>query len=122
MSDRSRSRREREFEEFAHARAAPLYRSAWFFCGSHHQAEDLVQETLAKVCAQWHRPLLFQDATAHVEPDVVTLVRGSIDRGRHRRRRRAAGGPTVTTTPVTYAGTPMQRCMRFEADSGRAWF
>jgi hypothetical protein len=66
--------------------------------------------------------LLFQDATAHVEPDVVTLVRGSIDRGRHRRRRRAAGGPTVTTTPVTYAGTPMQRCMRFEADSGRAWF
>lgn len=40
---------ESEFEEFARARARPLYRSAWPLCGDPHQAEDLVQEALAKV-------------------------------------------------------------------------
>jgi DNA-directed RNA polymerase specialized sigma24 family protein len=39
----------REFEEFARARAPHLYRAAWLLCGEHHRAEDLVQETLAKV-------------------------------------------------------------------------
>jgi RNA polymerase sigma-70 factor (sigma-E family) len=46
---------QQEFEEFAQARAAQLYRSAWLLCGSHHQAEDLVQETLAKIYVRWRR-------------------------------------------------------------------
>ena len=56
MPNRSGSSHEQEFEAFAQARAAQLYRSAWLLCGSHHQAEDLVQETLAKVYARWRRP------------------------------------------------------------------
>jgi RNA polymerase sigma-70 factor (sigma-E family) len=44
-----------EFEEFAQARAPHLLRSAWLLCGDVHQAEDLVQETLAKVYVRWHR-------------------------------------------------------------------
>jgi len=56
MPNRSGSGHEQEFEEFAQARAAQLYRSAWLLCGSHHQAEDLVQETLAKVYARWRWP------------------------------------------------------------------
>jgi RNA polymerase sigma-70 factor (sigma-E family) len=47
------SKHEAEFEAFARARAAELYRSAWLLCGDRHQAEDLVQETLAKVYARW---------------------------------------------------------------------
>jgi RNA polymerase sigma-70 factor (sigma-E family) len=44
-----------EFEEFALARTPQLYRSAWLLCGERHQAEDLVQETLAKVFVRWNR-------------------------------------------------------------------
>jgi RNA polymerase sigma-70 factor (sigma-E family) len=44
-----------EFEEFADARIPHLLRSAWLLCGDVHQAEDLVQETLAKVYVRWHR-------------------------------------------------------------------
>jgi RNA polymerase sigma-70 factor (sigma-E family) len=44
-----------EFEEFAQARSPHLLRSAWLLCGDVHQAEDLVQETLAKVYVRWHR-------------------------------------------------------------------
>jgi RNA polymerase sigma-70 factor (sigma-E family) len=46
-----------DFTEFARARATPLYRSAWLLCGDAHRAEDLVQETLAKVYVRWHRRL-----------------------------------------------------------------
>jgi RNA polymerase sigma-70 factor (sigma-E family) len=51
------SRAEKEFEEFALARTPQLHRSAWLLCGDRHQAEDLVQETLAKVYVRWRRPL-----------------------------------------------------------------
>ncbi len=51
------ARAEQEFEEFAVARAPHLFRSAWLLCGDRHQAEDLVQETLAKVYVRWRRPL-----------------------------------------------------------------
>jgi RNA polymerase sigma-70 factor (sigma-E family) len=52
-----REMRDREFEEFAVARTSALYRSAWLLCGDRHAADDLVQETLAKVYAKWHQPL-----------------------------------------------------------------
>ena len=47
---------EQEFEEFARARTPQLYRSAWLLCGNHHEAEGLVQETLAKVFTKWRSP------------------------------------------------------------------
>ncbi|MDQ6525456.1 SigE family RNA polymerase sigma factor [Nocardioides sp. LHD-245] len=43
------------FEEFARARAPHLYRAAWLLCGHRTEAEDLVQETLAKVYVRMHR-------------------------------------------------------------------
>lgn len=45
------------FEELAAARIPHLYRAAWLLCGDAHQAEDLVQETLAKVYVRMHRRL-----------------------------------------------------------------
>lgn len=46
---------DQEFGEFALARTPQLYRSAWLLCGNLHGAEDLVQETLAKVFVKWRR-------------------------------------------------------------------
>jgi len=45
------------FEAFARARAPHLFRSAWLLCGHRAEAEDLVQETLAKVYVRMHRKL-----------------------------------------------------------------
>lgn len=49
--------RTREFEEFAVARTPALLRSARLLCGDAHLAEDLVQDTLAKVYVRWHATL-----------------------------------------------------------------
>ncbi|RYC07335.1 SigE family RNA polymerase sigma factor [Nocardioides zhouii] len=72
-----------EFEEFAVARTPQLYRAAWLMCGEAHRAEDLVQETLAKVYVRWHRrlgaPIEHPVAYAH-----TTLARTYISAQRRR--------------------------------------
>jgi RNA polymerase sigma-70 factor (sigma-E family) len=71
--------REQEFADFANARMRPLYRAAWLLCGDPHRAEDLTQETLAKVFAHWGPRL--QNPTAYAQ---TALVRTWIS---HQRRR-----------------------------------
>ncbi|ADB34319.1 RNA polymerase, sigma-24 subunit, ECF subfamily [Kribbella flavida DSM 17836] len=44
-----------DFEKFAKARARSLYRTAWLLTGDRHHAEDLVQETLAKMYLGWRQ-------------------------------------------------------------------
>ncbi|MFE9424962.1 SigE family RNA polymerase sigma factor [Kitasatospora sp. NPDC006697] len=44
-----------DFLEFAHARSGHLFRTACLLSGDWHLAEDLVQETLAKLYRSWHR-------------------------------------------------------------------
>ena len=72
-----------EFEEFAIARTPQLYRAAWLMCGDAHRAEDLVQDTLAKVYVRWHRrlgaPIEHPVAYAH-----TTLARTYISAQRRR--------------------------------------
>ena len=76
-------RTQQEFEEFAVARTPQLYRAAWLMCGDAHRAEDLVQETLAKVYVRWHRrlggPIEHPVAYAH-----TTLTRTYISAQRRR--------------------------------------
>jgi RNA polymerase sigma-70 factor (sigma-E family) len=75
-----------EFEEFAHTRAPHLLRAAWLLCGDRHQAEDLVQETLAKVYVRWHRRLAgpIDNPAAYAQ---TALVRTFLSA----RRRRSSG-------------------------------
>ncbi|AUY49388.1 SigE family RNA polymerase sigma factor [Streptomyces sp. CB01881] len=44
-----------DFLEFAHARSDQLFRTACLLTGDRHLAEDLVQETLAKMYRSWWR-------------------------------------------------------------------
>lgn len=85
---------EKEFEEFAIARTPQLYRSAWLLCGDSHQAEDLVQETLAKVYVRWRRPLSsrIENPAAYAQ---TTLTRTFLS-GRRRR----------SSTELPYANLP----------------
>ena len=71
------------FEEFAHGRAPHLLRSAWLLCGDAHQAEDLVQETLAKVYVRWHGRLAgrIDNPAAYAQ---TTLVRTFLSARRRR--------------------------------------
>ena len=75
-----------DFEEFAQARAPHLLRSAWLLCGDVHQAEDLVQETLAKVYVRWHRRLAspIDNPAAYAQ---TTLVRTFLSARRRRSSR-----------------------------------
>jgi RNA polymerase sigma-70 factor (sigma-E family) len=43
------------FVEFARARTRPLLRTAWLLTGDWHLAQDLVQETLARMFQSWPR-------------------------------------------------------------------
>lgn len=41
------------FSEFMTARWAPLYRTAYLLTGDRHEAEDLLQDALARTCVRW---------------------------------------------------------------------
>lgn len=84
MRDGVDQREAGEFEEFALAHSGALYRQAWALCGDRHLAEDLVQETLAKVYVKWRR---IQTPYAYSQR---TLMRTYLS---HRRRRSSTEQP-----------------------------
>lgn len=86
--------KDQQFEEFAHARLPHLHRSAWLLCGDVHRAEDLVQETLAKVYVRWHRRLAapIENPAAYAQ---TCLTRVYIDS----QRRRSSGERPVEVVP-----------------------
>lgn len=47
--------RSTEFAEYAQARQSHLQRTAYLLCGDPHQAQDLAQETLTRLCRYWSR-------------------------------------------------------------------
>ncbi len=83
-----------EFEVFARARSQQLYRSAWLLCSNNHEAEDLVQETLAKVYVRWRSRFggRIDNPAAYAN---TVLVRTWIDS----RRRRGSRERPVETVP-----------------------
>jgi RNA polymerase sigma-70 factor (sigma-E family) len=82
-----------DFEAFVVARYAALLRTAYLLTGDHHDAEDLLQQTLVKAVGAWKR------VTGDPEPYVRTiLVRENVSRWRRRRWREL-------TTDVVPEGT-----------------
>ncbi|WP_234048407.1 SigE family RNA polymerase sigma factor [Streptomyces liliifuscus] len=74
---------EMDFNRFVAARSAPLFRGALVLTGNRETAEDLVQETLERVCRKW-RTIAAKDAPdAYVRRIMVNLAN---DRWRRFRR------------------------------------
>ncbi|MGV9269642.1 SigE family RNA polymerase sigma factor [Kitasatospora sp. NPDC003701] len=71
-----------DFEGFAATRWRRLVRTAYLLTGDHHEAEDVVQATFAKVFRNWSRISRLEEPDAYVHR---ALVNNNLSR--HRRRR-----------------------------------
>ncbi|MDO9396557.1 MAG: SigE family RNA polymerase sigma factor, partial [Herbiconiux sp.] len=71
------------FEEFLQARWGPLYRTAYLLSGSRAEAEDLLQDALARTCVRWDSIRDKRAADAYVRRAMVHQVSRQ---WRHRRR------------------------------------
>ncbi|MFJ4851286.1 MULTISPECIES: SigE family RNA polymerase sigma factor [unclassified Streptomyces] len=91
-----------EFSRFVAARWRSLTHTAYLLTGDFHEAEDLVQTTLARVYPHWHR-LRPESAEQYVRRALVNT-----NRSRHRRRRIAhllfASVPDTRPVPDDGAG------------------
>ena len=86
------------FEEFVHATADRLYRSALLLCGDHHLAEDLTQTTYAKVYSHWAKVSSAESPLAYTR---TILTRTFLS---HRRLRRSGEQPVDALPDAPTAG------------------
>ncbi|MFC0626597.1 SigE family RNA polymerase sigma factor [Kribbella deserti] len=94
----------RDFEEFAVARTPQLFRTAWLLAGDRHQAEDLVQETLARMFRVWKGLDRVENPGAYAQ---TVLARTFISQ---RRRRSSTERPTADLPEV--AGGEVDQALR----------
>lgn len=93
-----------EFREFASARAGQLFRIAYLVCGDWHEAQDLVQTTLAKLFVAWHRVQRTQSPDAYARKVLMNAYLSE-------RRRKRTG-----ETPVADPAPPIAACAGDDAD------
>jgi RNA polymerase sigma-70 factor (sigma-E family) len=60
-----------DFESYVVARRAQLRRTAYLLCGDWHRAEDVVQETLARLYVHWRRASRAGNLDAYVRRSLV---------------------------------------------------
>ena len=84
----------KDFEQFARARTPELMRAAWLLCGDRYAAEDLVQDTLARLFSRWGRVRRADNPVAYAR---TVLTRLFIDG----RRRKRSGEHPVEHVPET---------------------
>ncbi|MET7427743.1 MULTISPECIES: SigE family RNA polymerase sigma factor [Streptomyces] len=70
-----------DYLEFAAVRSGPLFRTACLLTGDWHLAEDLVQETLAKMYRSWRRISRAESPVAYAD---TVLVRSFLSQRRRR--------------------------------------
>ena len=56
---------EDEYREFVTVKAGQLFKLAYFICGDWHDAQDLLQTSLAKIYVAWHRIEKIEAADAY---------------------------------------------------------
>jgi RNA polymerase sigma-70 factor (sigma-E family) len=110
-----------DFREFVSARQGALRRTAYLLCGDWHQAQDLTQQTLAKLFVAWPRVRAVEAVDSYARQ---VLVRTYIDESRKRRNHElvtaelpesGAEGPEIETRLALMAAlkqlSPRQRAV-----------
>lgn len=77
--------REEVFEDYVLSRKAALLRTAFLLCGDLTTAEDIVQDTLAKLYLSWHRVHRRESLDGYVRRILVNEQRSLWRRGWKRR-------------------------------------
>ncbi len=62
------------FSDFMAARWGPLYRTAYLLTGDRHEAEDLLQDALARTCVRWGEIRDKRAADAYVRQAMVNQM------------------------------------------------
>jgi RNA polymerase sigma-70 factor (sigma-E family) len=81
--------RREDFQDFAAERAGQLFKVAYFICGDWHDAQDLLQTSLAKLFVAWNRIEQIESADAYARK---ILLRTYLSQ---RRLKRSGEIPTV---------------------------
>src|SRR5829696_2533739 len=74
------------FTTYVAQRRVQLFRTACLLCGDPHQAEDIVQDALARLYASWPRASRANDIDAYVRRIVVNSHLNEVRRPWHRER------------------------------------
>lgn len=94
--------RDEAFSEYVAARRASLFRTACLLCGDPHKAEDIVQNTLARLYADWPRVARADNVEAYVRRMLVN----SHHSDRRRPWRREASSALPVELPLDPAMDP----------------
>ncbi|POX54087.1 SigE family RNA polymerase sigma factor [Streptomyces sp. Ru72] len=94
-----------DYLEFAAARSGPLFRTACLLTGDWHLAEDLVQETLAKMYRSWRRISRVDSPVAYAD---TVLVRTFLSQ---RRRRSSTERPSDRLPDAAGPAQDAELCM-----------
>src|SRR6188768_4150848 len=84
--------REAAFSAYVAVRRAKLFRSACLLCGDPHRAEDIVQDTLARLYVNWPRVSRADNVEGYVRRVLVNM--------RYTDRRRPWRRESVSASPV----------------------
>jgi RNA polymerase sigma-70 factor (sigma-E family) len=90
--------REPAFSAYVAARRAQLFRTACLLCGDPHRAEDIVQDTLARLYANWPRVSRADNVEGYVRRILVN--------SHYSDRRRPWRRESTSMTPVDLALEP----------------
>jgi RNA polymerase sigma-70 factor (sigma-E family) len=90
-----------DFEAFVRDRSAALARTAYLLTGDRHLAEDLLQDTLARVAERWRVIVRGGDPEPYVRRMLYTRA---IDGWRYRRRHETAAAPVAERPELQSAG------------------
>lgn len=74
---------EQDFRVFVQEIAESLHRTAYLLCGDWHQADDLVQEALAKAYSNWRKVQRADNPSAYVRRILINESRRTWRRNRH---------------------------------------